>query len=90
MKRAENAIYKVAKEIAEQNFPDTGEKFINQVIDFCIDYANVSIQYPLCKNRVLAKHNFHCIIFKKKWVIAFKATKKEFKVYRFIFGPRLR
>jgi hypothetical protein len=90
MKRAENAIYKVAKEIADQNLPDTGEKFINEVIDLCIGHAKVSIKYPLCKNKILAKHHFHCIVFKKKWIIAFRVTKKEFVVYRFIYGPRLR
>ena len=90
MKRAESAIYKVAKFISEQNFPDTGEKFIDEVIDFCIDHANLSIKHALCKNPILAKHKYHCIVFKKKWVIVFRITKKEFKVYRFVYGPRLK
>jgi hypothetical protein len=90
MKRAESAIYKVAKFIADQNFPETGEKFINEVIDFCLDHADLAITHPLCKNVILAKHRYHCLVFKKKWVVVFKITKKEFKVYRFIYGPRLK
>ena len=90
MNRAETAIYKVAKFIADKNFPDTGEAFINEAIDFCIEHSNLTIQYAFCKNKVLAKHRYHCLVFKKKWVVVFKITKKEFRVYRFIYGPRLR
>jgi len=90
MKRAELALSKVAKHIADQNHPDTGSKFIDEVIDFCIDRANLTIVYPLCKNQLLAKRNYDCLTFKKKWAIAFKLTKKEFKAYQFIYGPRLR
>ena len=90
MKRAESAISMVAKFIADQNLPDTGGKFIDEVLVYCVVYANLSIQHPLCKNKLLAKRQYHCLVFKKKWVIVFKTTKKEFKVYRFIYGPRLK
>ena len=90
MKRAQLALSKVAKFVASQNLPDTGEKFIDEVLDFCVAYANLSIKYPLCKNKLLAKRQYHCIVFKKKWVIVFRITKKEFKVYRFIYRPRLK
>ncbi len=90
MKRAENAIYNVAKHIAEQNFPDTGEAFINEVIDFCISYAPLQISHPLCKNEILARYKYHCLIFKKKWIVVFKYSPSQFTVYRFIYGPRFK
>ncbi len=90
MKRAENAVYKVAQYRASEYFPSTCEKFINEVIDFCLKHASLKITYPLCKSATLAKHDYSCIVFKKKWVIAFKYSDKEFRVYRFIWGPKLR
>jgi hypothetical protein len=90
MKRAENAIYKTAQYLAEQYYPSTGEKFINDIIDFCFEYSKLQIRHPLCKNKIFAKHRYACIIFKKKWVIAFKYSDKEFKVYRFVYGARLK
>jgi hypothetical protein len=90
MKRAENAIYKVAQYRASEYFPHTGEKFIEEVIDFCSRYAALEISHPLCKNATLAKYSYSCLVFKKKWVIAFKYTEKELRVYRFIWGPKLK
>jgi hypothetical protein len=90
MKRAENAIYKVALYRASKSFPETGEKFINEVIDFCLKYAALKVNHPPCKNEILAKHGYSCAVYKKKWVIAFKYSDEEFRVYRFIWGPKLR
>jgi len=89
-KRAENAIYRVAQYVASQNFPATGEKFINEVIDFCIERSFIDVKYPLCKNRVLARHDYSCMVYKKKWVVVFKCTDEQFIVYRFVYGPMLK
>ncbi len=89
-KRAENAIYRVAQYLASEYFPSTGEKFIHEVIDFCQQYPGLNIQYPLCKNKVLAKHGFSCLTYKRKWVVVFKCTPTEFIVYRFVYGARLK
>ena len=89
-KRAENAIYRVAQYVASINFPSTGEKFINEVIDFCIENAFIKVKYPLCKNQVLAKHGYSCMVYKKKWVVVFKCTDKQFIVYRFVYGAMLK
>ena len=90
MKRALNAIYKVAQYRATEYYPETGEKFINEVFDFCEQYSKVRVVHPLCKNSILSKHYYSCIVFKRKWVIAFKYSETEFKVYRFIWGAKLK
>jgi hypothetical protein len=89
-KRAENAIYKVAQFVASKNFPSSGGKFINEVFDFCIDYSLLNLKHPLCKNSVLAKHGYSCTVYKKKWVVVFKCTDKQFIVYRFVYGAMLK
>lgn len=90
MKRAENAIYKVASLRAEQYRPATGVKYINDVIDFCVRHAALNMNFPLCKNQILSKHEYSCLVYKKKWVIAFKYTPGEFRIYRFIWGANLK
>lgn len=90
MKRAENAIYKVAQHRALEYFPETGERFIHEIIDFCLEYAGVNTLYPLCKNAILRKHGYSCIVFKKKWVVVFKVTTRHFRVCRFVWGPNLK
>lgn len=90
MKRALNAIYKVAHYRASESFPETGEKFINDVWDYCLKHTALPITHPLCKNETLARHNYSCIIYKKKWVIAFKYSETEFRIYRFVWGGKLK
>lgn len=90
MKRAENAIYNIARYKASQYFPETGEKFIDEIIDFCLAYAGLKIKHPLCKRESLSKYKYSCLVFKKKWIIAFKYSDKEFRVYRFIWGAKVK
>jgi len=90
MKRAENAMYNVASLRAEQYRPETGIKYINDVIDFCFRYAALDMHFPLCKNKTLNKHGYSCLVYQRKWVIAFKFTSGEFKIYRFIWGANLK
>lgn len=90
MKRAENALFKVALYRAEQYFPETGEKFINEFIDFCIACANLKVKFPYCKHKTLSKYKYSCFVFKKKWIVAFKYNAKEMIIYRIIWGPNLK
>jgi len=89
-KRAENALNKVARYLAAQYFPSTGEKFIHEFIDHCLVYSSVNVKYPLCRSEMLAKRGFSCFVFKRKWIVAFKYSDDNFQVCRFIYGPRLK
>lgn len=88
---AEESIYKVAEWIASQYFPETGLKFIDGVEKNLLRQASLSnLQFPLCKNTRLAKRKFSCLIYNRKWVIAFKYSKTTFTVYEFIWGAKLK
>ncbi len=89
-KRAENAINKVASYLASIQHPETGERFIEDFFAFCEKRTLLRIKYSLCNNKVLAKHGYSCLTFKGKWVIVFKVTNGQFRVYRFIYGAKLR
>ncbi len=87
---AERAILAVADFIDSKNTPGSSEKWVNEVIDFIIGHSKVKIKYPLCRNKKLAKRNFSCIVFRKKWVIVFKKSDNNFMVHYFIYGSKLK
>lgn len=88
---AEEAIYSTAEWLASQYFPDTGFKFIDQVEEFLWNYCQLTnLKFALCKNKRLAKRKFSCLVYKRKWVIAFKYTRRQLVVYEFIWGKKLR
>lgn len=88
---AEESVYSVAEWLASQYFPDTGLKFIDDVEAFLLRYCNLSnLKFPLCKNKRLAKRKLCCVIYKRKWVVAFKYTQNKLTVHEFIWGKKLR
>ncbi len=86
----EDSIDKVCEFIESRNLPGSSNKWAGEILDFIIEHAILNITYPLCNNKRLAKRKLSCIIFKNKWVVAFKATKKTFTVYKIINGSKLR
>ena len=90
MPHAEQAIYEVAEWIAEKNFPATGLKFIEKAEAFLYEYCKLTkLEFPLCKNKSLAEQKLSCVVFNRKWVIAFKYSKTTITVYEFIWGAKL-
>lgn len=89
-KRAQNALFKVSLLRAQDYSLKEGENFIDDFIDFCNKYAAVNFNFPLCKNDSLKKYKYSCIVFKRKWVVAFKFTKTTLIIHRFIWGPNLK
>jgi|GEM_PF-2193446 hypothetical protein len=87
----EASVFKVATWIASQYFAETGLKFIDDLEQFLLKHCALnSLQYPLCKSTRLAKRKFSCLIYKRKWVIAFRYSKTTFTVYEFIWGAKLK
>jgi hypothetical protein len=88
---AEKSISEVADWLASEYFLDTGLKFIEEVEVLLLDYAKLSnLVFPLCRNKKLARRKFSCIIFKRKWVVAFKYSKDKFVVHEFLWGGKLK
>lgn len=88
--KAEKSIYKVASFIESKNLSGSSDKWVNEIFSLFNEHTKLSIVYPLCKSRRLAKQKLSCIIFKKKWVIAFKVTENNFTVYQVLNGRNLR
>lgn len=89
-RRAERALDNICKFIESKNLPDSSDKWLSEILGFIIEYASLNINHPLCNNRLLAKQKLSCITFNKKWVIAFRVTKTNFRVYQIINGSNLK
>lgn len=88
---AEEAVYNVASWLASKYFPETGLKFVDDVESFLLRHCRLSLlQFPYCRNKMLAKRKWSCITYKRKWVIAFTYTKTTFTVHEFIWGGKLK
>ncbi|MDB5282901.1 MAG: hypothetical protein JWO06_1976 [Bacteroidota bacterium] len=71
----------------QEYFPDTGLKFVISVEEYLQTFCSLTnLEFPLCKNKLLARKKFSCVIFKRKWVIAFKYSKNTLTVHQFIWG----
>jgi hypothetical protein len=66
---AARAIQAVADFIESKNTPGSSDKWVNEIINFIASRAQLNLQSATCKNADLARRNFLCIIFKRKWVI---------------------
>ena len=86
---AELVIQSVANFIETKNAPGSSDKWVNELIEFITSHARANSAYALCSNKDLAKRKYSCIVFKKKWVIAFRQTKGTFEVHQILFGPNL-
>lgn len=87
---AEHALDNVGIFIESRNLPGSSEKWTNEILGFILEHAVLKITFPLCRNKKLAKRKLSCIVFKDKWVIAFKTTKNTFTVHQIIYGSKLK
>jgi hypothetical protein len=89
-KRAQNNLRKVAKWIAEQNFPDTGVKWLDEFNETIGAIAKSGVKLAICKHPSLARYQYRCITYKQKWVIAYKITPATITIYKFMLGSKLK
>lgn len=87
---AESVIYNVAHFIESRNLSGSSDKWVNEIFSFFFEHNALKIDFPLCKNPKLAKRKLSCIVFKSKWIIAFKTTKNTFTVHEIIYGSKLK
>jgi len=89
MLEAENALFEIGAWVESRNTEGSGSRFINTMIEKIAAYALPAVQYPICKNKVLAARKLSCIAI-NDWVIAFTQSKEEFVVHYILYGPGLK
>lgn len=89
--KAKESLYQAADWISGQNSPDTGQKFVDEFTVYILKYCELDIlKFPPCKNGKLARRKLSCLVFKRKWIIAFKYSDHTLTVHEFIWGGKLR
>lgn len=89
-KRAQNNLAKVASWIAEQYFTDTATRWLDEFELSIQEIARMRVKHAICNHNSLAKYNYRCFTFKRKWVVAYKITPSAFTVYKFMLGAKLK
>ena len=85
------AMVKLCDYVESKNTPGGGYRFQKKILDFIQSNAAISnLDFPLCHNTRLAHRNFSCLIFQRKWVIAFRYTELTFVIHRIILGAKLK
>ncbi len=54
---AENALFEIGAWVESRNTVGSGSRFTDTMIDKIAAYALPAVQYPICKNKVLAARN---------------------------------
>ena len=77
--------------VESKNTPGGGYRFQQKILKFIVLNAGIAmINYPLCHNHKLTRRNLSCLIFQRKWVIAFSFNEATFVIHRIILGSKLK
>ena len=87
---AEEQLYILAEIIDDLNISGAGARWINRFLDFIEDHAKSKVIYALCRDKRLAAMHYSCITYNQKWVIAFRITDDEMRIYEIIHGALLK
>ena len=88
---AVKAMVQLCDYIESKNTIGAGYRFQQKLLYFIELNAGISsINYPVCNNPKLAHRKFSCLIFQRKWVIAFSYSDTTFIIQRIILGAKLK
>jgi hypothetical protein len=89
--RALSAIEDVVDFIELINTPNGSDRWLDKVERFLeLLASNTMKSFPKCKNENLAKLNYSCAVFGRKWVVVFRYTATTITIYRFVLGAKLK
>jgi hypothetical protein len=66
------AIRDIAFYVEKQGFPETAEKFAENLINFGLSLSIFPGKYPVCRQPQFAKRNMHCAIFNENYIFVYK------------------
>lgn len=74
----------IAKNIAEEGYPETSKKFADRLYDFGDSLSFLPNKYKLCPHSKLAKRNMRCAVFQKYYIFVHKVENDELVIYNVI------
>ena len=85
-----NTLADLADWIDEQNTIGAGDRWLKQFYAYLENIGKINLKYAICKDESLARYEYLCFTYNKKWVVAYKITAHKLTVFRFILGSRLK
>ena len=85
---AHDQIYAIMLYIAVKGYPETAEKFAEQLYEFGISLASFPGKYPLCKRKPFVARTLRCAPY-KKYVFVYSIQNKEVRILSIIHSSRI-
>jgi plasmid stabilization system protein ParE len=73
-----------------QGYPETAEKFVDQLYDFGYKLNRFPLGYPICRHEKFKKRGLRCAVFHKNYIFVYKVTKNKVIVYNVVHGKTLK
>ena len=87
---AQDSIFHIYCYIAKKGYPETAEKFYDELYDFGYTLNNFPEKYPICRQARFRKRKMHCAVFHKNYIFLYKVVKDKLIIYNVIHGKALR
>jgi hypothetical protein len=89
LESAATAVAEIAFFIESRGLPQTAKKFVAEMFDFFERLSDDRIEYRSCSYEAWEKLGYHCVTYKKKYVIAFLSLKKEIVICELVSAKLL-
>lgn len=81
---AATAAAEIAFFVESKGLPDTAKKFVDEAFLFFTKLSDDRIEHRPCRYKAWKGLGYHCITYKKKYVIAFLSLPKEIIICEFV------
>jgi len=84
------AVAEIAFFIEGKGMPQTAKKFVQETFSFFEKLSNELIEYRPCIYERWKDLNYHCITYKKKYIVAYISQEKEIIICDFVSAKILK
>ena len=90
LQRAENSIFKFAKYIDKQGYPDRAFSFVSEIYDFINSLSISGDSFAVCRHKSFAKKDYKCIPYKKNYIIILSIQNDIVTIHNVIPARKIR
>ena len=90
LERAENSIFKFAKYIDKQGYPDRAFSFISEIYEFINSLSISGESFAVCRHKAFSKKKYKCIPYKKAYIIILSIQNDIVTIHNIIPSKKIR
>ncbi|MFM9911296.1 MAG: hypothetical protein ACKVOW_18300 [Chitinophagaceae bacterium] len=87
---AATAVAEIGYFIESKGLPQTAKNFVDRAFDFFKTLSDNRVEHRPCSNEAWRNLNYRCIIFKKKYIVAFLSLQNEIVICEFVSAKLLK